>query len=95
MKSRGKRATATPLSPDRMLRQASMSLDVLEGTLLYIRDSLQLVRGKMGMIGMPSMVHAIDELGFVSNELDGTRRQIGKARAAFRRRRATKRSKPN
>jgi hypothetical protein len=81
-------------SPDRMLRQASVSLGVLEGTLLDIRDGLESMRG-VPFLSRTNWLQAIDELGHVSNELSGTRQEIGKARSEIRRRRASKRPKPN
>lgn len=81
-------------SPDKVLRQASMTLGVLEGTLLDIRESLESVRGVF-FLSRPNLIQAIDEILYVTGELHGTRRQIGKARAEFRRRRAMTQQKPN
>lgn len=86
---------AEPRSPDKVLRQASMTLGVLGSTLQEIRDGLESVRGSMALLGKPNLLNAIDELDYVSYELGCTRLQIGKARAEIRRRRAPKRPKPN
>jgi hypothetical protein len=84
MKSRRKRTTGSRRTPDKMLRQASMNLGVLEGTLLDIRDGLESVRG-VPILSRPSLLRAIEELGYISGELSCTRQEIGKARTEIRR----------
>jgi hypothetical protein len=78
-------------SPDKALRQASMTLAILEGTLQDVNSRLEAAKRWMSMIGRPGLVNAIDELGYVSEELSGTRQKIGEARIGYRRLRPSRR----
>jgi hypothetical protein len=91
LKTGRNRSSGARRSPDKALRQVTMTLAILEGTLEDVNSRLEAAKRWTSMIGRPDLVNAIDELGYVSEELSGTRQRIGEARMGYRRLRPSRR----